>query len=808
MWESIKARLAGGASDQLSGLRFEFGVPVPAAPAVIAIVVLAVIAAVFWWRRLSNVRGAARPALVAFRAIALLIALFLALDPCIVGQLPVPNEDYVVILMDNSKSMQVKGADDLSRGDRVRNAYAEARPTFESKLKQRHQLAYYSVGAGIDRLPSLDTLRFDAPESNLTGAIEAVVADLEGVTVSAVVLVSDGIQQPGATTAALDDLPEGVPVFTVAADTERDWSDLLIERFSATRTEFDKSPVVVTATILADNLAGETAIVEVLDGNRVVKTETLVIENDRDELEARIEFIPNKKAWIEYVVRARLKDPDPADPATPEASAPQIARDPIDQNNEARFVIDNREVEHRILYFTGRPNWEGKFFRRAMSEDDTLSIMNLIRISKAETKFEYKGDRTEMSNPLFEGFVHDKESQPRYDESVFIRLGTKATELADGYPTKPEDLFPFDLVVLGDVEHDFFSLKHLELTRDFVERRGGALLLLGGPHSFAEGQYGGSALERMMPFVLRGTIDSDAAAAEAFSVKPTPDGLFSGVLAIDANPEANTAKWNLMPVLHGLNRFALVRPGATILANADTGTGEDVPWLAVQRYGEGKCAALATGETWQWQMQNDLNDSTYESLWRQTVRYLVKDVPDQVMLRAKDDNYEVDREMALEVLVRDREYDPAEGLRVTANVRPPSGKEMSVPVDESIQESGVYSVKYEPEAIGMHLITVSALDDRDETVGTMDEAFLVAPDNREFHNPKLDREFLASISDRSGGYTYETDDFASIADDIPWEPSKHAERVRIHLWHIPAFFAVLAILFGAEWYLRRRKGQP
>ncbi len=806
MWESIKAWLAGGASDQLSGLRFEFGVPVPAVPALIVIGVLALGVGVYWWRRLDKVRGISRLTLVAFRALALLLAFFLALDPCIVGQLPVPNEDYVVILMDNSKSMQVKGADGLSRGERIRNAYADARPDFESKLKQRHQLAYYSVGAGIDRLPSLDALNFDAPETNLTGAIEAVVADLEGVTVSAIVLVSDGNQQPGATNAALDDLPEGVPVFTVAADAERDWSDLLIERFSATRTEFDKSPVVVTASILADNLAGETAVVEVLEGNRVVKSTTIEIEDERDELEARLEFIPNKKSWIEYVVRARLQPPEPVDPAAP--AQEEVARDPIEQNNEGRFVIDNREVEHRILYFTGRPNWEGKFFRRAMSEDDTLSIVNLIRISKAETKFEYKGNQTELSNPLFEGFVHDKESQPRYDESVFIRLGTEETELDDGYPTKPEDLFPFDLVVLGDVEHEFFSLKHLELTRDFVERRGGALLLLGGPHSFTEGQYGGSALERMMPFVLRGTQDSDAAAAEPFSVRPTPEGLFSGVLAIDADPAVNTAQWEMMPVLHGLNRFALVRPGATILANADTGTGKDAPWLAVQRYGEGKCAALATGETWQWQMQRGLEDDTYESLWRQAVRYLVKDVPDQVMLRAKDDTYEVGKTLALEVLVRNNEYEPAEGLRVTANVRPPSGKEESVPVDESIQESGVYAVEYEPEAIGMHLITVSALDERDETVGTMDEAFLVAPDNREFHNAKLDSAFLENIADRSGGGTYTINNFASIADDIPWEPSKHAEVVRIHLWHMPVFFIALVTLFGLEWYLRRRKGQP
>ena len=121
-----------------------------------------------------------------------------------------------------------------------------------------------------------------------------------------------------------------------------------------------------------------------------------------------------------------------------------------------------------------------------LEEDEQLRLTNLIRVSRAEKQFVFRGRRSSLTNPLFQGFDDEPSDQPRYDEAVFLRMGIDGTELVSGYPDQADDLFPFDLVVWGDIEHNFFSSTQLELTRDFVQMRGGTLLLLGGPRSFAE----------------------------------------------------------------------------------------------------------------------------------------------------------------------------------------------------------------------------------------------------------------------------------------------------------------------------------
>ena len=84
-----------------------------------------------------------------------------------------------------------------------------------------------------------------------------------------------------------------------------------------------------------------------------------------------------------------------------------------------------------------------------------------------------------MANPLFEGFDDQALNAPRYDEAVFIRIGVSESELAGGYPSEVSALFRYHVVIWGDIERDFFSLAQLNLTREFVSKRGGSFFDVG-----------------------------------------------------------------------------------------------------------------------------------------------------------------------------------------------------------------------------------------------------------------------------------------------------------------------------------------
>ena len=49
----------------------------------------------------------------------------------------------------------------------------------------------------------------------------------------------------------------------------------------------------------------------------------------------------------------------------------------------------------------------------------------------------------------------------------------------DGFPSKPEDLFEYQGLILGSVETGFFTPAQRELIKEFADRRGGGCFFLG-----------------------------------------------------------------------------------------------------------------------------------------------------------------------------------------------------------------------------------------------------------------------------------------------------------------------------------------
>ena len=149
--------------------------------------------------------------------------------------------------------------------------------------------------------------------------------------------------------------------------------------------------------------------------------------------------------------------------------APQ-AGEVVTQNNQRDVQIDIRDRKERILYYEGEPRFEMKFARQAIKDDKNLELVTLQRTA----------------------------------ENKYLRLDVDAAgvELAAGFPKTREELFAYRGLVLGSVEASAFNADQLRMIAEFVDVRGGGLLLLGGARAFAEGGYAGTPLAEMMPVVL------------------------------------------------------------------------------------------------------------------------------------------------------------------------------------------------------------------------------------------------------------------------------------------------------------------
>ena len=138
---------------------------------------------------------------------------------------------------------------------------------------------------------------------------------------------------------------------------------------------------------------------------------------------------------------------------------------------------------------------------------------------------------------------------------------------------------------------------------EFVERRGGGLLMLGGARSFSEGGYAGTPVADALPVQLdRVTRSLDTWSVSRVKVRPTRAGEGHALAQIAPTEAASLNRWNDLPTLISVNTIKGVKPGATVLL---TGTDEKratQPVLAFQRYGRGKALAFTVLDSWRWQM--------------------------------------------------------------------------------------------------------------------------------------------------------------------------------------------------------------
>ena len=328
--------------------------------------------------------------------------------------------------------------------------------------------------------------------------------------------------------------------------------------------------------------------------------------------------------------------------------------------------------------------------------------------------------------------------------------------------------------------------------------------------TFRDGGYASTPIDSMLPVLHYGDYeDSETRYSETFfSANPTTAGKLSGVWLLKSETNEHSLSWDEMPSLYGLNRFPLIRVAATVLSEkVGDGSGDDSePLFAFQRYGEGMTAILSTGETWQWQMQLPKENEQHERLWRQITRYLSKQVLGPVQRHVSQDNLTRWTPTKFAYTIRDSSYEKQENLQATLEIESPSGKQMRLALDESLDDIGLYQADFLPEETGVYQVHLSAMDEHAVVVGESDDRIVVEEDHREFKQAQFDEAFLQSLASHSGGAYLSLNDLETLPQKIPIPVHDNTQEFLLHLWHLPVFYILLVLVLVSEWYLRRKRG--
>ncbi|HWF08594.1 MAG TPA: vWA domain-containing protein [Bryobacteraceae bacterium] len=745
-------------------------------PLWVLLLLIAIAAAGLAWLIRSRLRDAA-PVMQSWRSwviwgLQTLLAaavLMLLWQPAITISELKPQQNIIAVLMDDSRSMGT------SEDGTTREAQAvkALQGGVLDKLNRSFQTRLYRVDDIPARIDNLNDLHANATSTRISDSLKQLTQETSDLPIGAVVLLSDGGDNTGGiSTDAINALrARHIPVHTVGFGREHAAHDIELDDVTVAPRALAGSRLAAKITLHQHGYSGAKLTLMVRDvstgSGKALASRSVTLGADGNLQTETVMF-----------------DIGGAGAKTLQIAAVPLANEENTANNTLTRVVNVSSETRRVLYMEGEPRWEYKFIRQAEQDDRMVQIASI--------------DRTSENKIYRQGIADPK-------------------ELPDGFPTRAEDLFVYQGLIIGSVEAGYFSPAQQQLIREFVDRRGGGLLLLGGQFALADGGWNASSLTDIIPTTMpteTGTFHREVDPRNGSThttAELAPAGVDNIVTRLVDDPAANAAKWKALPYLMDYEDPGTPKPGAAVLANMITPEGHKLPLLITENFGRGRTAIMATGGSWRWQMSSPLGDTAHDLFWQQLLRWVASDTPGRVTASVPAQVLLDNGAITIRADVRDLQYNPAPDARVEAHILGPSGVSALVEMTPVADNPGQFEAAWSAPKTGAYLTEVTAQrPDRD--TGKMKElgrdvlTFQRMDGIAENFHIEQNRDLLERLASQTGGQYWKPADLGKLAGSIPYSEAGVTMRETRDLWNLPIVFLVLLLLRFSEWWLRRKWG--
>jgi uncharacterized membrane protein len=673
------------------------------------------------------------------------------------------RQNVLAVVVDNSASMSQH--DDIAKESpsRLQAAITALKNGPLADLAKTFEVRFFAFDKTAAPVADLDSLPAAGNQSRIGDALRNVMQTAGSVPIAGVVLLSDGAEN--GRTLSETDLHEiaayGIPVHAVGIGPERIDNDLELESIDVPTSVAPNA--TVTAEVNVRYSKPGTVRLRVYDADSLLAAQEL-------KLTAKVA----SESGPGYVSTARVEFP------SKEAGVRDLrfTLDALDGerntiNNSRRHVLNVPGVRRNILYVEGEPRWEFKFIRRAIENERSLRLASVVRTT----------------------------------QNKFYRQGVSSSEeLSEGLPSTAKELFAYDALVIGSYEAVSLSVAQHQLLKDFVDKRGGGVLLLAARNGLADGGWGNTLLADTLPTHLTQKRANEFAQT-AIKAQLTNYGVESTAMRFDSDPVKNAEQWQTLPDLANYQQLGTLRPGAVVLLEVAK-TKE--PLLVWQRYGRGSTFVFATASTQRWQMSVPAEDQRHEMFWRQLMHAVADRAPQPATLSSERTSYDDERGVQLTADVRDANFEPAADAKVELLVTPEVGESKVMAMQPVSDAKGRYTAAIDAVDTGLYRVELTAhLEkhpaDKDQVL-TSSTAFRRDDNVVEQFGSYQHRAVLERLASETQGRYWQVDQLASLAQAIPYTKSGIVERQMLDLWNLPIVFLVLLALKLGEWLLRLKWG--
>ena len=242
-----------------------------------------------------------------------------------------------------------------------------------------------------------------------------------------------------------------------------------------------------------------------------------------------------------------------------------------------------------MLLVDGEPRYEFRYLKNFLEREETIDL-SVVLLS----------------------------SDPEYSEQDRSALPT--------FPAAKEELFAYDVVLIGDADPSFLSAVADAEPRRVRHREGGRPPVHRG-RELQPAQLQGDPAGALLPIELAEARNPTAVGTAIAAFRPELTA--RGPLAARSSGSATTRPtstqiWQALPELFWYLEAPRKKPAALVLAEHPTLSGSDgkLPIVLYQFVGAGKSMFNAVDDTWRWRFR--VGDRYFGRYWIQTIRFLAR----------------------------------------------------------------------------------------------------------------------------------------------------------------------------------------
>ena len=538
----------------------------------------------------------------------------------------------------------------------------------------------------------------------------------------------------------------GKPVFTIGIGDSSEPRDVSLQSIITNENIYINNPVPVNINVKVSGYNEGVLTLKLLDNGVQIAEQKFSVNPDRKSFTAVFEYSPKQEGIRKLT-----------------ASISSLKNEITTKNNSANEFVNVLKNKRKIAIFAGSINPDFSFVKNSFLSEKGVEIVSFIQ-KKGSEFYDRQPSEADLK-----------------DAEMLVLIGFPITE------TPPNVM---------------------QIIKKELER--------GKPLLFVASQYLDynklKAIEDYLPFT---TISSKP--QEFLAVPDVKPEYASNPLLRVTGKDSDIDLWNQLPPVFRTETFVKVKPESEIVSGLKVNNAPlKEPLILTRSFGNKKTIAFLCYGLFRWKLLGYASEVSkgrtetpdlFDIIMANSRKWLSTPQDNkQVIIRTTKKLYTNNETVEFIGQIYDAAYTPIENANVQVKV---AGGNQERDLTLTSIGNGRYTGKLEGLPESDYFFTRNA-EINSRRIGSDKGRFNVGQIALEFQDLRMNSSLLRTISERTGGKFYLTNDATSFLNDLEklrnFAPKSVTIRNESALWNYPLLLIISILCFAIEWFLRKRAG--